>query len=123
MERIAKYAWETRDNAFIRGNTKVGAAVLSSSMKIFSGCNIEPRYWSHDIHTETNAIENMIASEEKELLAILIVAEKESFLPCVACMDWIFEMGGTGCLVGFQNRGRGFIKTFRADQLMPYYPK
>ncbi|MEM3191641.1 MAG: cytidine deaminase [Candidatus Parvarchaeota archaeon] len=107
----------------ISGNTKVGAAVLSSSMRIFSGCNIEHRYRSHDIHAETNAIGNMVAAGEKELLAILIVAVKESFLPCGACMDWIFEMGGPGCLVGFQNREGGTIKTFRAHQLMPHYPR
>ncbi|MEM3846930.1 MAG: hypothetical protein QXU98_14645 [Candidatus Parvarchaeota archaeon] len=92
-------------------------------MKVFPVCNIEHWYRSHDIHVETNAIGTIVAAGEMELLAILIVAEKESFLPCGACMDWIFEMGGPRRLVGFQNRERGFIKTFRADQLMPYYPK
>ncbi|MEM3193140.1 MAG: cytidine deaminase [Nitrososphaerota archaeon] len=91
----------------VRGNTKVCAAVPSSTMKVFPGCNIEHWYRSHNIHVETNAIGTIVAAGEKELLAILIVAEKESFLPCGACMDWIFEMGGTGMPGGVPEPGGG----------------
>ena len=38
---LAKSAWEVRENASILGDTKVGAALLSKSGKIYTGCNIE----------------------------------------------------------------------------------
>ncbi|MGC8618719.1 MAG: cytidine deaminase family protein [Thermoplasmata archaeon] len=123
LEEMAKVAWEAREKAIVIGNTKVGAAVLSDRGGIFYGCNIEHRLRSHDIHAEVNAIGAMVAAGEKKLEAILVVAERENFLPCGACMDWIFELGGKECVVGFQSRKDGPIRLYLAEELMPHYPR
>ena len=123
LNEIAKEAWKVRENAYILGKTKVGAAALSSTGNVYLGCNVEHRFRSHDVHAETNAITHMVANGETELSAIVVVAERERFTPCGSCMDWIFQFGGESCIVAYQTHPEGEIKFFRADELMPYYPK
>lgn len=118
---MANTAWDYRNNARILGKTKVGAAVYSSG-KVFGGCNIEHQFRSHDIHAEISAISAMISSGYQKLDAIIIVAERNKFTPCGGCLDWIFEFGGSTCLVGYQTNKEGKITTFEAKKLMPYYP-
>jgi cytidine deaminase len=115
-------AWGVRENAHLFGKTKVGAALISQDGKIFTGCNVEHLFRSHDIHAEVNAIGNMIAGGEKKIIAILIVAEREKFTPCGGCMDWIFQFGDSDCLVGFQNIKEGVITIYTSGELMPHYP-
>ncbi len=121
-QKLAGKAWACRKYARVLGNTKVGAAVLSDG-KIFTGCNIEHQFHSHDIHAEVTAISNMISNNHKRLQAIVIVAERQRFTPCGACMDWIIEFGGGKCLVGNQSAQNSEINIYRANELMPYYPK
>ncbi len=119
---LSKAAWDCRENAFVYGKTKVGAAVFSTNQKIYSGCNVEHIFRSHDVHAEVNAIGTMIACGCQRIAAILIAAERELFTPCGSCMDWIMQFGGSGCIVAFQSEKNGKINSFRAEELMPHYP-
>lgn len=121
-EKMSEMAWESRSHARVLGATKVGAAVLSQDRKIFSGCNVEHKFRSHDIHAEVSAISSLVSSGSVKLSAILVVAERSQFTPCGSCMDWIFELGGPECVVGYQNQKGGDIKKFFARDLMPHYP-
>ena len=121
-ENLSEVAWSCRKNSKILGTTKVGAAALSSDGKIFGGCNVEHRFSSHDINAEVSAISSLVSSGAKKLDIILVVAERDKFTPCGSCMDWIYEIGGADCIVGFQNKESGEIKKFLAKDLMPHYP-
>ena len=122
-DAMAEAAWAVRDHARVHGPTQVGAAVLSAESDIFAGCNVEHRFRSHDVHAEVNALTNMVSAGHSLAAAILIVSERERFTPCGGCLDWIFELGGPECLVGFQ-RARGAPReVLRADELMPHYPR
>ncbi len=120
---LAAAAWRVRRNAYIQGDTRVGAALLAGSGRIYAGCNLEHIFRCHDIHAEVNAIGSMVAAGETDLQAILIAAECGFFTPCGGCLDWIFQLGGKDCLVASQSRPDGEIKVFRASELMPYYPR
>ncbi len=119
---------------------------------VFAGCNIEHKFRSHCIHAEVNALSSMVAARgvtvvpqptpdmhilsktddvirppadslfQPTAYALLIVAERDKFTPCGACMDWIFELGGPHCWVGFQGNQEGSIEAFQAYELMPHYP-
>src|SRR5688572_18254160 len=89
MKQLFEAAWKVRNSAFVFGPTRVGAAVLTSVGTVFSGCNVEHRFRSHDVHSEVNAITNMVSSGHTDLVAIAIAAERERFTPCGSCMDWI----------------------------------
>jgi cytidine deaminase len=100
----------------------VGAAVLSDDGSMFVGCNVEHRFRSHDVHAEVNALTTMAAHGEHRALAVLVVAERDRFTPCGGCLDWIFELGGPDCVVGFQRSPQAPVSALRADALMPHYP-
>lgn len=120
LPEIASTAWAVRE--YSNGKTKVGAAVLSSQGRIYTGCNVEHRFRSHDVHSEVNALTTMHATGDGPAIAVVIVAARANFTPCGGCLDWIFELGGPDCLVSFQGEPDGSLLTLRADQLMPYYP-
>jgi cytidine deaminase len=119
---MASSAWAVRARARVLGATKVGCAVLSSTGNIWSGCNVEHRYRSHDVHAEVNALSNLIAQGDSQAVAALVVAERPKFTPCGSCMDWIFEVGGPECWVGFQPEPDAPITWYQAAELMPHYP-
>lgn len=121
-DQLSDRAWQVREHAYLFGKTKVGAAVLSESDKIYVGCNIEHVFRSHDIHAEINVISTMVAQGENKFKAILIVAERHKFTPCGSCMDWIMQHGGPDCRVAYQNSKDGEIFEFSATELMPHYP-
>lgn len=120
---LSEAAWKVRENARLIGNTKVGAAALADSGAIFAGCNIEHKFRCHDVHAEVNALSSMIGAGCKRMVAILVAAERGRFTPCGGCMDWIMELGGPDCLVGFQTARDATIRRFRAHELMPHYPE
>jgi cytidine deaminase len=62
LSELAQAAWSARENAYVIGPTKVGCAVLATDGRIYSGCNVEHRFRSHDVHAEVNAITNMVAA-------------------------------------------------------------
>lgn len=123
LQEMASVAWECREHAYILGNTRVGAAVMSDDGKIYAGCNVEHQFRSHDIHAEVNAISTMVASGRTELIAIVIVSEQRLFTPCGACMDWIYQFGGPSCIVAVQSEVEGKVRKFKSKDLMPHYPK
>lgn len=120
---LAGLAWQAREAAFVFGPVRVGCAVLSTAGRRFAGCNVEHRFRSHDVHAEVNAITTMVTAGEREIAAVLIVAEKERYTPCGACMDWILQLGGPACRVGYQGRRGGEISVWSAGELMPFYPE
>lgn len=120
--RLAELAWEARKSARVHGKTTVGAAVISAQGRIHTGCNVEHRFRSHDVHAEVNALTTMVASGDGPAVGIVVASSREHFTPCGSCLDWIFELGGPSCLVAFQREPGGILKTLRADELMPHYP-
>lgn len=121
-QMMSPAAWAVRENAHLIGNTAVGCIALAANGEMFAGCNVEHRHRCHDVHAEINAITSMLAAGEKDLVAILIVTDRERFTPCGGCLDWIFQFGGRECKVGYQNDPDGPMSHWTAEELMPHYP-
>jgi cytidine deaminase len=122
IKELSRAAWDAREMAYVLGPTKVGCAVLGGDGRIYSGCNVEHRLRSHDVHAEVNAITSMVAAGCRSIVHIFVAAERDRFTPCGACMDWIMQFGSPETVVSFQGRRDGPIEEFCAGQLMPYYP-
>jgi cytidine deaminase len=121
FSRLSEPAWEVREKAYLFGKTAVGCALMTSSGRIYVGCNVEHRYRSHDIHAEVNAISSMVSQGDTDIRYLLVVADRERFTPCGACMDWIMQFASENCLVAFQPK-EGGPSMYWKQELMPFYP-
>ncbi|HOV16010.1 MAG TPA: cytidine deaminase [Candidatus Cloacimonadota bacterium] len=71
---------------------KVGAAILSSSGKIYCGCNVENASFSLTICAERNALFQAISEGERSFTALAIYVDSDkSFPPCGACRQVLAE--------------------------------
>jgi cytidine deaminase len=82
-------------------NFKVGAALLTKSGKIFTGCNIENAAFSPTVCAERTAIFKAVSEGEREFEAIAVVGgpngelrETDNFTgPCGVCRQVLMEFG------------------------------
>jgi cytidine deaminase len=95
---------------------------LESNGQVFTGCNVEHKFRSHDVHAEVNAISSMIASGCYTLMIVAVVADRDRFTPCGACMDWIMQFSKGECVIITQAKAGGPLQRYTARELMPFYP-
>ena len=67
----------------------VGAAVMTKSGSIFTGCNIENPSQNLGLCAERLAVFNAVAGGAKEIAAVAVACSKPS--PCGACRQILFE--------------------------------
>ncbi|MBR3969008.1 MAG: cytidine deaminase [Clostridia bacterium] len=76
-------------------NCKVGAALLTESGKIYTGCNIENASFSPTICAERVAFSKAVSEGEHSFTAIAIAGEKSGvltpFSPCGVCRQVMAE--------------------------------
>lgn len=79
---------------------RVGAAIFSSSGKVYSGANIEFDNYSNTIHAEEAALTAMLMAGEFTPIAIAVcTGTPEPWFPCGMCRQSLFERGGPGLTV------------------------
>ena len=94
QSKLIEAARDARKNAYaIYSNFYVGAAVGTSSGKIFQGCNVENASYSLTMCAERTALFSAIAAGEKEFTH-LVVATENGVSPCGACRQVIWELCG-----------------------------
>ena len=97
---------------------KVGAAVLTQSGKIFTGCNIECASYGGTNCAERTALFKAISEGEREIKAIAVVSDNdEDTFPCGICRQVILEFGRNIQIVV----GKPYqeIKIFSIEELLP----
>ena len=73
---------------------RVGAAVLTDSGDIFTGCNVENASYGLTICAERNAIFQMVARAHQRVQAVVIYTPtSKPSAPCGACRQVINEFG------------------------------
>lgn len=96
----------------------VGSAVLFSSGKIYTGCNVENASYGLTVCAERNAIFQAVARGERELKGIAIAVPTDGFpAPCGACRQVIREFA-MDCPVILVN-GEGQTRLTRLKTLLP----
>lgn len=108
IERMRDQASDAMMNAYCPySHFKVGAAVLGTSGRVYSGCNVENISLGLTICAERNAVFQAIAAGEKELLALVIVSpDDEPVMPCGACLQVVNEFGVEQDVISFSPSGR-----------------
>jgi cytidine deaminase len=98
---------------------RVGAAVLTASGNIYTGCNVENASYGLTNCAERSAIFTAVAAEgdSMRIRAIAVVnAQNVPCSPCGGCRQVIFEFG-PGAVVLFQ--GKNGIEESTASALLP----
>jgi cytidine deaminase len=97
---------------------RVGSAVVFSSGKIYSGCNVENASYGLTVCAERNAIFQAVAQGERELEGIAIAVPTDTFpSPCGACRQVIREFA-VDCPVVLVN-GLGQTRLTSLKTLLP----
>jgi cytidine deaminase len=85
----------------------VGAALLTESGEIFSGCNVENVSLGLTICAERAAIAAAVAGGQREFVAVAIVTNsKEPAVPCGACRQVLAEFNPAMQVISSTMQGR-----------------
>jgi len=95
---------------------KVGAAVLTTNGKVFTGCNIENASYGLTVCAERVAIFKAVSEGYKKLKAIAVVTNDCSY-PCGACLQVMAEFAPDITII--LSNGRNKTKTMKLKELLP----
>lgn len=106
-EKLIEMALEARKNAYVPySGFYAGAALLTKSGKVYTGCNIENSSYPHSICAERVAIFKAISEGEKEFEAIVeiggpvdqIDVMEKQISPCGSCRQVLSEYSRDGSM-------------------------
>ncbi len=97
---------------------KVGAALLCSDKKVYTGCNIENSSYGASNCAERTAIFKAVSEGEREFEKIAIVSSSGDFtFPCGICRQVLSEFMYDKTVVLFSEKDG--IKEFKVKDLLP----
>jgi cytidine deaminase len=97
---------------------RVGAALLTTDGKIYTGCNVENSSYGLTVCAERTALFKAVSEGENSFKAIAIASDEDTFTPpCGACRQVIFELAGNIDVVLTRKDGR--YRTMKMLKLMP----
>lgn len=90
---MIKRALQARQKAYAPySNFKVGAALLTSKGKVYTGCNVENATYGLTVCAERVALWKAVSEGEREFLQIVVASEGERpASPCGACRQLLWE--------------------------------
>ena len=98
---------------------QVGAAVLTSSGRLFQGGNIENAAYPMTVCAERVALFSAYAAGEREIVALAVVTDTDDVAsPCGACRQVIFELAPRATLLLLNTRGAQ--RVVRPQDLLPH---
>ena len=120
-EQLIHKAIEARQLAYAPySNFQVGAALLAASGEIYTGCNIENAAYPATCCAERVAIFNALASGEKALLELAVVADSpEPVTPCGTCRQVMGEFFEKKALIHMSNMNHHTM-SLKLEELLPY---
>jgi cytidine deaminase len=121
IKKLLEAAKKAKEKAYAPySHFHVGAALLTGTGKLYSGCNVENTSYGLTICAERNAIFRMVADGELHIAEILVIGDTEEFLPpCGACRQVIAEFSEKESIVYMCNKHGEYKKTTVGD-LIPY---
>lgn len=118
---LIEEAINIREKAYVPySKFRVGAALLTKSGKVFSGCNIENAAYSVCCCAERVAIFKAISDGETEFIEMAVAADTERPVPpCGACRQVMSEFFHKDMDIHLTNLKKN-VKTFKMKELLPF---
>ncbi len=119
MKELIDAAIQAREKAYVPySKFKVGAAVLTKSGIIVSGCNVENASYGLSNCAERTAIFKAVSEGEQDFSVIAVAADTERpVAPCGACRQVIAEFG-INKIIMCNLKGEQLVMNL--EELLPY---
>lgn len=98
---------------------RVGAALLTKSGKIYTGCNVENASYGLTICAERVAITKAVSEGHRQFQAIAVVCPSTKPTPCGACRQFLAEFGDMTVICA-DSRNVKRVQTYRLTELLPH---
>ncbi len=119
FDALVDAARQTRERAYAPySHYAVGAAVMSQSGKIYSGCNVENASYPVGLCAERVAIFKAASEGERELIALAVVTSNLGS-PCGACRQVFSEFAGDDAVIVLAAEQGDERKRFTLKELLP----
>ena len=119
-EKLIELAKNVRANAYAPySHFKVGAALLTKSGKVFTGCNIENSSFGASMCAERVAVFKAVSEGEREFETIALVTDtEEPAMPCGICRQVLSEFAPN--IKIYAANLTGTVKETSLKKLLPY---
>ena len=125
VKELISAAISARENAYAPYSAfKVGAALLSNSGEVFTGCNVENAAYGPTNCAERTAFFKAVCAGQKEFAAIAIVGAKEGSAlefcpPCGICRQVMAEFCNGDFLIITATSPDEFM-VYTLDEMLPH---
>jgi cytidine deaminase len=118
-KELVEKAYEAMEFAYTPySNFNVGAALLTKSGKVYTGCNVEFASLGATNCAERTAIFKAVSEGEKEYAAIAVVSSSKDFTyPCGICRQVIVEFGKDIDIIVAKDYD---YEVYKIDDLLPH---
>lgn len=99
-------------------NFLVGAAILTTGGRIFTGCNVENASYGLTVCAERIAVGTAVAAGHRQFAGIA-VASPNAATPCGACREVLVEFGPNLPILLIDSKQRDRITETRLEILLP----
>ncbi len=102
---------------------KVGAALLTKSGKLYTGCNIENSSYTPTVCAERTAVFKAVSEGESDFAVIAVVGGKEEnplefCSPCGVCRQVLAEFCGADFRILLGNPEK--FQSYTVDEILPF---
>ena len=117
-QKLLQAALSARERAYAPySKFLVGAAVLATSGKIYTGCNIENASYGLTVCAERNALFAAVGAGEREFTALCVVGDTSAPIsPCGACRQVMAEFKVPRIILA---NLKGDVKEYTLEELLP----
>ncbi|MDR1689823.1 MAG: cytidine deaminase [Clostridiales bacterium] len=121
-EKLINSALNAKKNSYSPySDFKVGAALLTSDGKIYTGTNIENATYGATVCAERTAFFKAVSEGERNFAAIAVAANEEDYCyPCGICLQVMAEFCGADNFEIITVKTADDCKIYKLKNLLPY---
>ncbi|MDH5021051.1 cytidine deaminase [Halobacterium rubrum] len=113
-------ARDATENAYVPySEYEVGAALLTASGEVYTGCNVENANYSNSLHAEEVAVGKAVSAGDTEFEVLVVTSsERDAVTPCGMCRQTLAEFGEDDLPVLCDGGEDGFVR-YTLGELVP----